>query len=80
MTATFNAREKNTAYKFAQCTKIIKVYPKAAEAVRAINPSGTIQDQKGDDEQDKFIVNIEQIWKFVVGVEDRVCHVRSMRR
>ena len=56
----------------ARCTKIIKVDPKAAEAARAVNPIGALQGQKGADEQDKYVINIKQIAKFVVGLGDRV--------
>ncbi|KIM87670.1 hypothetical protein PILCRDRAFT_4086 [Piloderma croceum F 1598] len=56
----------------ARCTKIIKVDPKAAEAARAVNPLGAVQGQKGADEQDKYVINIKQIAKFVVGLGDRV--------
>ncbi|KAF8652746.1 hypothetical protein AX16_004243 [Volvariella volvacea WC 439] len=56
----------------ARCTKIIPVDPKAAEAARAMNPLGAPQGQKGADEQDKYVINIKQIAKFVVGLGDRV--------
>jgi hypothetical protein len=46
--------------------------PKVAEAVRAINPLGALQGQKGTDKQDKYVINIKQIVKFVVGLGDRV--------
>jgi 26S proteasome regulatory subunit T1 len=56
----------------ARCTKIITMDPKAAEAARAVNPAGALQGQKGADEQDKYVINIKQIAKFVVGLGDRV--------
>lgn len=56
----------------ARCTKIIPVDPKAAEAAKAVNPMGAMQGQKGADEQDKYVINIRQIAKFVVGLGDRV--------
>ena len=56
----------------ARCTKIIKVDPATAEAARAVNPIGALQGQKGADEQDKYVINIKQIAKFVVGLGDRV--------
>ncbi|KAH9951978.1 26S proteasome subunit P45 [Amylocystis lapponica] len=56
----------------ARCTKIIPVNVAAAEAARAVNPQGALQGQKGADEQDKYVINIKQIAKFVVGLGDRV--------
>lgn len=56
----------------ARCTKIIKMDEKAAEAARAVNPLGALQGQKGADEQDKYVINIKQIAKFVVGLGERV--------
>ncbi|PBK96458.1 P-loop containing nucleoside triphosphate hydrolase protein [Armillaria gallica] len=56
----------------ARCTKIIPVDPKLAEAAKAVNPLGAMQGQKGADEQDKYVINIRQIAKFVVGLGDRV--------
>ena len=56
----------------ARCTKIIPVNPGAAEAARAVNPAGAAQGQKGADEQDKYVINIKQIAKFVVGLGERV--------
>jgi 26S proteasome regulatory subunit T1 len=57
----------------ARCTKIIPKDPALAEAARALIPQGTAaQDQKGADEQDKYVINIKQIAKFVVGLGDRV--------
>ena len=56
----------------ARCTKIIPVDPVAAEAAKAVNPLGALQGQKGADEQDKYVINIRQIAKFVVGLGDRV--------
>jgi len=56
----------------ARCTKIIPVDPAAAEAARAVNPVGALQGQKGADEQDKYVINIKQIAKFVVGLGERV--------
>jgi len=52
----------------ARCTKIIPMDPVAAEAARAVNPIGALQGQKGTDEQDKYVINIKQIAKFVVGL------------
>ncbi|KAF8163097.1 26S proteasome subunit P45 [Crassisporium funariophilum] len=56
----------------ARCTKIIPKDPKLAEAARAVNAQGALQGQKGADEQDKYVINIKQIAKFVVGLGDRV--------
>ena len=56
----------------ARCTKIIPVDPDAAAAARAVNPAGAAQGQKGADEQDKYVINIKQIAKFVVGLGERV--------
>ncbi|KAG6910899.1 hypothetical protein DXG01_006582 [Tephrocybe rancida] len=56
----------------ARCTKIIPMDPKRAEAAKAVNPAGAAQGQKGADEQDKYVINIKQIAKFVVGLGDRV--------
>jgi 26S proteasome regulatory subunit T1 len=56
----------------ARCTKIIKVDEAAAEAARAVNPMGALQGQIGADEQDKYLINIKQIAKFVVSLGDRV--------
>ncbi|KAK2467102.1 hypothetical protein APHAL10511_001360 [Amanita phalloides] len=56
----------------ARCTKIIPLDPKLAAAARAVNPLGAMQGQKGADEQDKYVINIKQIAKFVVGLGDRV--------
>ncbi|KZT11456.1 26S proteasome subunit P45 [Laetiporus sulphureus 93-53] len=56
----------------ARCTKIIPIDPEAAAAARAVNPVGAVQGQKGADEQDKYVINIKQIAKFVVGLGDRV--------
>ncbi|KAI0303441.1 hypothetical protein B0F90DRAFT_1809640 [Multifurca ochricompacta] len=56
----------------ARCTKIIKVDDVTAEAARAVNPIGALQGQKGADEQDKYLINIKQIAKFVVSLGDRV--------
>jgi ATP-dependent 26S proteasome regulatory subunit len=56
----------------ARCTKIILMDPKLAEAARAVNPPGAAQGQKGADEQDKYVINIKQIAKFVVGLGERV--------
>src|ERR1700722_239832 len=56
----------------ARCTKIIPMDPKLAEAARSVNPLGAIQGQKGADEQDKYVINIKQIAKFVVGLGDRI--------
>ncbi|KZT69062.1 26S proteasome subunit P45 [Daedalea quercina L-15889] len=56
----------------ARCTKIIPVNPEAAAAARAVNPVGAAQGQKGADEQDKYVINIKQIAKFVVGLGERV--------
>ncbi|KAM5535612.1 hypothetical protein V8D89_010779 [Ganoderma adspersum] len=56
----------------ARCTKIIAMDPVAAERARAVNPEGAVQGQKGADEQDKYVINIKQIAKFVVGLGERV--------
>ena len=41
-------------------------------AARSVNAPGAEQGQKGADEQDKYVINIKQIAKFVVGLGDRV--------
>ena len=56
----------------ARCTKIIPKDPLKAERARAVNPLGAVQGQKGADEQDKYLINIKQIAKFVVGLGERV--------
>jgi 26S proteasome regulatory subunit T1 len=56
----------------ARCTKIIPVDPAKAAAAQAVNPLGASSGQKGADEQDKYVINIKQIAKFVVGLGDRV--------
>jgi 26S proteasome regulatory subunit T1 len=56
----------------ARCTKIIPVDPALAEAAKSVNPMGAVQGQKGADEQDKYVINIKQIAKFVVSLGDRV--------
>ncbi|GJJ12030.1 26S protease regulatory subunit 7 [Clathrus columnatus] len=56
----------------ARCTKIIPKDPALAAAAEAVNPAGAAQGQKGADEQDKYVINIKQIAKFVVGLADRV--------
>jgi len=56
----------------ARCTKIIPVDPEKKAAAEAVNPLGGNQGQKGADEQDKYVINIKQIAKFVVGLADRV--------
>ncbi|KAH9946386.1 26S proteasome subunit P45 [Epithele typhae] len=56
----------------ARCTKIIPMDEAAAERARAVNPEGAVQGQKGADEQDKYVINIKQIAKFVVGLGERV--------
>lgn len=56
----------------ARCTKIIPVDPALAEAAKAVNPLGASGGQKGADEQDKYVINIKQIAKFVVGLGERV--------
>ena len=56
----------------ARCTKIIPKDSLLAEAAKALNPQGATQGQKGADEQDKYVINIKQIAKFVVGLGDRV--------
>lgn len=56
----------------ARCTKIIPVDESAADVARAVNPLGAVQGQKGADEQTKYVINIKQIAKFVVGLGERV--------
>ncbi|KAI0253911.1 hypothetical protein BJV78DRAFT_1298616 [Lactifluus subvellereus] len=56
----------------ARCTKIIRLDEAAAEAARAVNSMGAMQGQRGADEQDKYLINIKQIAKFVVSLGDRV--------
>jgi len=45
----------------ARCTKIIPKDPKLAEAAKAVNPAGALQGQKGADEQDKYVININSV-------------------
>ena len=56
----------------ARCTKIIPVNEELATAARCVNPAGAKQGQKGADKQDKYVINIKQIAKFVVGLGERV--------
>ncbi|THH03713.1 hypothetical protein EW145_g6062 [Phellinidium pouzarii] len=56
----------------ARCTKIIPANEELAAAARAVNLAGAEQGQKGADEQDKYVINIKQIAKFVVGLGVRV--------
>jgi 26S proteasome regulatory subunit T1 len=65
-------RMEEHSLQVARCTKIIPVDPKLAEAARSVNPVGGVQGQKGADEQDKYVINIKQIAKFVVGLGDRI--------
>lgn len=51
----------------------------AAAAARAVNPIGAVQGQNGADEQDKYIINIKQITKFVVGLSDQVAPTEGVR-
>ena len=39
------------------CTKIIPVDPKLAKAANAVDAQGTLQGQKGADEEDKYITS-----------------------
>jgi 26S proteasome regulatory subunit T1 len=62
--------------------KIIPVDPLAAKAAKAVNSLGALQGQKGED---KFIINIKQIAKFVVAWADRhwreyACWVSVMKK
>ena len=43
-----------------------------AATARYVNLAGVEQGQKGADKQDKYMINIKQIAKFVVGLGDRV--------
>ena len=43
-----------------------------AAAARCVNPAGAEQEQKGADRQDKYVINIKQITKFVVGLGKHV--------
>lgn len=65
-------RTEANSLQVARCTKIIPVNEELAAAARAVNPAGAEQGQKGADEQDKYVINIKQIAKFVVGLGDRV--------
>jgi 26S proteasome regulatory subunit T1 len=65
-------RMNDQSFQVALCTKIIPVDPEKAAAAQAINPPGAAQGQKGADEQDKYVINIKQIAKFVVGLGDRL--------
>lgn len=65
-------RQKGHGLQVARCTKIIPVDPVAAEKAKAVNPAGAVQGQKGADEQDKYVINIKQIAKFVVSLGERV--------
>ena len=49
--------------------KIIPVNEELAAAARSVNSAGAEQGQKG---ADKYVINIKQIAKFVVGLGDRV--------
>lgn len=56
----------------ARCTKIIPKDEDMAAAARAVNAPGAEQGQRGADEQDKYVINIKQIAKFVVGLGERL--------
>ncbi|PPQ78155.1 hypothetical protein CVT25_015488 [Psilocybe cyanescens] len=56
----------------ARCTKIILKDPELEKEAKSVNAQGAQQGQKGADEQDKYVINIKQIAKFVVGLGDRV--------
>ena len=56
----------------ARCTKIIPVNEELAAAARCVNSAGAEQGQKGADKQDKYVINIKQIAKFIVGLGERV--------
>ena len=56
----------------AHCTKIIPVNEELAATACCINPASAEQGQKGADKQDKYMINIKQIAKFVVGLGERV--------
>ena len=43
-----------------------------AAATRSVNPAGAEQGQKGADKQDKYVINIKQIAKFVIRLGERV--------
>ncbi|CAK5279505.1 unnamed protein product [Mycena citricolor] len=70
--AADGARHQEQVLQVARCTKIIPVDPAAAAAAKALSPLGALQGNKGADEQDKYVVNLKQIAKFVVGLGDRV--------
>lgn len=70
--ASDRVRMSEQPLQVARCTKIIPMDPKKAELARAVNPAGAAQGQKGADEQDKYVINIKQIAKFVVGLGERV--------
>ena len=53
----------------ARCTKIIPVNEELATAAHCVNPAGAEQGQKG---ADKYVINIKQIAKPVVGLGEHV--------
>lgn len=58
----------------ARCTKIIKCGPltEAQQAAAAARAAGGSDQPPNADEQDKYVVNIKQIAKFVVALDDKV--------
>ena len=52
--------------------KIIPVNEELAAATRCVNPAGAEQGQKGADKQDKYVINIKQIAKFIIGLGEHV--------
>ena len=56
----------------ARCIKIIPVNEELAATARSVNPAGAERGQKGADKQDKYVINIKQIAKFVVRLGERV--------
>src|SRR4051794_7681040 len=58
----------------ARCTKIIKCEPlsEAQQAAAAARRAGGTDQPPNADEQDKYVINIKQIAKYVVALGDKV--------
>jgi len=58
----------------ARCTKIIKCPPltEAQQAAAAARAAGGTDQPPNADEQDKYVINVKQIAKFVVALGDKV--------
>ena len=64
----------------ARCTKIRPANPGATESACDVNPTGAAQGQKGADEQDKYVIHIKQITKFVVVQDKYVINIKQITK